>query len=131
MSTVDASASGFSWWESRRLRYNSALIIAGVGAFVLYAALAWSFPQRLPCAEITAFTIAFQALGYLIAMCVANVLYFSGVIAERLFRPRDLIAFRERTFRTGLWFSVALPFLVPLALVVSVMFGLQTSADCL
>ncbi len=116
MSTVEASASGFSWWESRRLRYNGALVIAGAGAFLLYAALVWLFPQRLPCAEITAFTVTFQALGYLIAMCVANVLYFLGVIAERLFRAKDLMAFRERTFRAGLWFSVVLPFLVPLAL---------------
>jgi hypothetical protein len=97
---VDATAgerraNAHAWWEARRKLYNIALVLAGLGAFACYAAVLEHFscsgvncPGNVEDTEITIFTIFFQAVGYLVAMGVANVAF-------------------------GLGFSVALPFVVP------------------
>ena len=108
------------WWASRRLQYNIALASAGAVAFVLYAVLVWSFQDKLPDAEITLFTIAFQALGFLLVMAAANILYFLGPLSERVLRPRNAMNYRETTYALGFWFSVALPFVVPAVVLVAV-----------
>jgi hypothetical protein len=108
------------WWSQRRVRYNVSLVIAGVSAFALYAALVWLFRDRLPDVEITALTTLFQAFGYLVAMAVANVCYLLGPWSERVLKPTDIGAYRERTYGLGLWFSVLLPFVVPASVLITV-----------
>jgi hypothetical protein len=103
----------WQWWSERRLRYNLALFAAGACAFILYAAVVWSFQERLPQAEITLFTIIVQGIGFLCAVLVANVCYLLGPLAERVVAPGDVERFRLSTYRLGFWFSVALPFLIP------------------
>ena len=113
---MDGSAipeSAAQWWGARRRRYNVALVIAGLSAFAIYVLLAWSFEDRLNQLEITAFTVAFQVIGYVVAMLVANVCYFLGPLSERVLRPANVSAYRNAAYSLGLWFSVALPFLVP------------------
>jgi len=105
------------------MQYNIALVLAGLGAFIAYAAIAWSFQDHFNQLEITAFTILFQAVGYAVAMAAANVCYFLGPLAERLVRPANVTAFRKITYRLGLWFSVLLPFLLPALLLYDVMAG--------
>jgi len=108
-----------AFWRGRRRRYNVALVIAGLSAFACYAMIVELAPRQLSDVdtgqppEITLFTMGFQAVGYLVAMGVANILYGLGPLSERLIDPEDPAAFRERTFKLGLWFSVSLPFLVP------------------
>jgi hypothetical protein len=109
--------SAAQWWGARRLRYNLALVLAGISAFIAYVVLAWSFEERLNQVEVTAFTVVFQAVGYLMAMAVANVCYFLGPLSERVVKPADLSSYRRAAYNLGLWFSVSLPFLVPAALV--------------
>jgi hypothetical protein len=101
------------WWRQRRLRYNVGLVVAGLLAFVTYAAIVYAFEERIPDSEITAFTIAFQAIGYLVAMGVANLIYFLGSVSERILKPRNVTTYREITFGFGFWFSVLLPFSIP------------------
>ena len=60
--------------------------------------------------------ILFQGIGYLFMMIVANVCYFLGALSERLPRIRDLNSHRRLAYALGFWFSVALPFTVPLLL---------------
>ena len=110
--------SAAQWWGARRLRYNVALVLAGVSAFIAYLVLAWSFQDRLNQVEITAFTVAFQAIGYGVAIAVANACYFLGPLSERVVRPTNLNSYRTAAYSLGFWFSVALPFLVPVALVI-------------
>jgi len=105
------------WWGARRLRYNVALVLAGFGAFILFVALTWSFPERLNGVEITVVTIAVQAIGYVLAMVVANLCYFLGPLSECVVNPTNLNSYRTLTYNLGLWFSVALPFLIPAVLV--------------
>ena len=108
------------WWKSKRLDYNRALVIAGVLAFVIYAALVWSFPDAVPDAEITAFTVLIQGTGYLLAMAVANVCFFAGPVGELLIKPAEPARFRALVYGIGKWFSVVLPFVVPVMVLVAV-----------
>jgi len=115
--------SAAQWWGARRLRYNVALALAGLGAFILYVVLAWSFEDRFNQVEITAFTVAFQAIGYVMAMVVANVCYLLGPLSERVVKPAKLSSYRAVAYNLGLWFSVALPFLAPGALAYMIVVG--------
>lgn len=93
------------------------LVVAGVLAFVAYAAIGEMCLDRLNGFEVTLFTILLQGLAYLAAMAVANVCYLLGPLSEQLICPTNPMAYRRRTFRVGYWFSVALPFLIPLSIV--------------
>jgi hypothetical protein len=108
-----------AWWRARRLRYNVALVVAGVAAFFSYAAIVWTAPAGAlgdapEGPEITAFTTLFQAVGYLMAMAIANVCYGLGALGERVLQPRDVSRFRRVAYTAGLCFSVASPFTIPL-----------------
>ena len=76
MDTAITSQSARAWWEQRRLRYNIALVVAGVLAFAAYVGVVDRGISKgtMPGAEITLFTIAFQAFGYLLMMGIAKPL---------------------------------------------------------
>jgi len=109
------------WWGSRRLRYNVALVIAGFLAFACYAMVVDWCIRIEPSGdfEITLFTTAFQAVGYLFMMAVANVCYHLGPLSERIVRPTHVAVYRTIAFRLGFWFSVLLPFAIPATLAIS------------
>lgn len=109
------------WWERHRLRYNIGLVVAGLVAFVCYAVVVdrGISTGRMPDAEITLFTTAFQAIGYLFMIGVANVCYFAGPLSESVLKPADVDRYRRLTFRLGFWFSVLLPFTIPALVAVS------------
>lgn len=109
-----------AWWEKRRRLYNLALLLAGLGAFACYAAVLEHFscsgldcPGSAEDTEITIFTIAFQGVGYLLAMGIANVMFGLGAFSEELFRPKNPERWRRACFLLGLCFSVVLPFAIP------------------
>ncbi len=106
------------WWGDRRLRYNVALLIAGPLAFVIYAAVGeWCIRKNADVDfEITIFTILFQAVGYLFVMGIANLFYYLGPLSERAMKPKRVARFRRAMFALGFWFSVLLPFVVPVRL---------------
>jgi len=110
-----------NWWRARRLRYNVGLVVTGLCAFALYAGIVLAAPTGDPQAplsempEVTGFTTLFQGVCYLLAMAVANVLYGLGPFVERVLEPRDVAKYRSYAFSAGFWFSVALPFTIPLA----------------
>lgn len=119
------------WWASRRLRYNLALVAVGILAFIGYATIVWSFPERLPDAEITLFTILFQGAAYLLAMAIANVCYFLGPLSERMLKPSNVDTYRKVTYGLGLWFSVLLVFSVPGLALLAVVTGSCRAGGCL
>ncbi len=49
-------------------------------------------------------------------MGIANLCYFLGPLSERIIHARDPAHFRQVVYRLGFWFSVLLPFSVPLLL---------------
>ena len=60
-----------------------------------------------------------QGVAYLLMMVLANLCYFLGPLTEWLFRPEDPERYRRTVYKLGFWFSVALPFSVPLLVVIS------------
>jgi len=108
-----------SWWTKRRLKYNAGLVIAGISAFILYAILGSVLiaPHDNEF-EITSFTIFFQGIGYLFMMGVANLFYGLGAYVDRHYNRTNDERFRQRLFNLGYWFSFALPFLIPLLIVI-------------
>ncbi len=98
------------WWSRRRLRYNVALLVAGVVGFLAYAfAVDRCIALRAPGEwEITIFTTLFQGFAYLIMIGVANICYFLGPWSERILQPNNVATYRKIAYRLGFWFSVLL-----------------------
>jgi len=122
--TIDADPSIWAseeWWSRRRLRYNVALLVAGVVGFFGYGfAVDRCIALRAPGEwEITIFTTLFQGVAYLIMIDAANICYFLGPWSERILQPRNVATYRKTAFRLGVWFSVLLPLTPSVVLFVS------------
>lgn len=115
---IRAPLSAREWWGQRQWPYNRALFVAGILAFLGYVIALEVRCADSPDVEVTFFTILFQGVGYLLAMGLANVCYQLGPGVERLVPLRARGPYRRWAFRAGLGFSVALPFLVPVAVLV-------------
>lgn len=107
------------WWESRRLKYNKGLVIAGITAFILYvilgSTLIMPYDEDF---EITLFTTVFQGFGYLFMMLIANLFYNLGHVADKMFNKDNDEQFRKHLFDFGYWFSFGFPFLIPIIIVI-------------
>jgi hypothetical protein len=107
------------WWASRRWKYNKGLIIAGIAAFLLYAILGGILIEPYDNDfEVTLFTIGFQGIAYLFMMGIANLFYFLGPVLDKALNKDNTDKFRISLFNTGYWFSVALPFLIPIMIII-------------
>ena len=111
--SLESRRDAWSWWGERRFRYNLALAAAGGVAFALYLAALTVRCADVPGVEVTLVTTAFQGIAYVVAMGVANLCYNLGPALESRLGRRDVGAYRRLAFRAGLWFSVALPFVIP------------------
>jgi|SRR5579863_1039937 len=117
--SLQPKQSSWTWWSQRRWRYNKGLIIAGISAFLAYAILAeFLIAPYDHDFEITLFTMGFQGFGYLIMIVVANVFYSLGPLFDYFFNRQGSENFRLRLFGLGFWFSVALPFSIPVIIVI-------------
>jgi hypothetical protein len=106
------------WWRSRRCKYNIGLLIAGFVAFLLYCILGEIIIAPHEEFEETIFEMAFQGVGYLMMICIANVFYTLGWVIDASFNTNNSQCFRERLFAFGYWFSFALPILLILSVMV-------------
>ena len=79
-----------NWWATRRWLYNALLVLAGLAAFAGIVGVGETACATDPDYELTAFTVAFQAVGYAIAMGIANIFYGLGPAIERWIKPRNL-----------------------------------------
>jgi len=68
------------------------------------------FEDRLPCLEITGFSVIFGAIVAWLGILAANVCYRLGPLSERLVRPRNPRIFRRVVFGAGVAFSMLLIF---------------------
>jgi hypothetical protein len=109
-----------TWWASRRRKYNMGLLLAGILAFILYAILGMTLIAPYDNEfEITLFTTFFQGVGYLLMIGIANLFYGLGPYVDRRYNKKDDQIFRQRLFNLGYWGSFALPFLIPLFILIS------------
>jgi len=106
------------WWFNKRGEYNKGLIIAGFIAFVLYCVLGPIVIAPHEEFEETLFEMAFQGVGYIVMMCIANLFYTLGWIVDISFNKSNSQVFRERLFSLGYWFSFSLPILLILSIMV-------------
>ena len=107
------------WWAKKRAKYNWRLLIAGFTAFVAYAILGELLIAPYDNAfEVTLFTIFFQGIGYLFMMLIANLFYNLGHFVDIKYNKDNSEVFRQQLFNLGFWFSVGLPFLIPILIVV-------------
>ena len=106
------------WWESRRLRYNIGLAVAGASAWGVFAAESLLMTDWFSLS--VSGTLA-TGLLWLVAMGVANLLFFLGPVSERVLKPTDRDAYRRRVFGLGFWFSMAVPFLFPAAVLIAIL----------
>jgi len=108
------------WWSDKRDHYNVGLILSGIIAFVLYVIVGVNL--IMPYDEdfdITLFIIIFQGISYLIVIGFANLFYSLGVTHDLNYNRENTNDFRKNLFNLGFWFSVSLPFLAPLWLLIS------------
>lgn len=108
------------WWKERRLYYNIGLVVSGIVAFTVYTILGviLIMPHDTDF-EITLFTIAFQGIGYIIMMLIANVFYSLGNRIDSDLNKENSAKFRKRLFNIGFGFSVTLPFLAPIMILIT------------
>ncbi|MDZ4364296.1 hypothetical protein [Brevundimonas sp.] len=116
--TSSVTTETWKWWESRRLRYNLGLAVAGWVAWGMTELTLRFLTPGMPTIQGTVEVswvsrMLHQGVAYLIFMAVANLFYLAGPVAEKLMQPADIDGFRRRMFGLGFWFSVALPFIVP------------------
>ena len=116
----DLSAS--EWWRQRRARYNIGLVIAGLLAFVAYATRAFAD------VGITVFTTIYLIVSFLLAIGMANILYFLAPISEQLLKPGNVATYRNITYNLGFWFFVLILFISPLLVGYVVVLGGRASA---
>ncbi len=115
--TLDPTAT-LQWWASQMPKYNLGLAVAGVLAFIAYVIVGLGMLPPDEKFEVTAFTITFQGVGYLVMMAFANVCYLIGPASEIMLRPDDVSLYREKWYKLGCQFSFSLPFCVPALLLV-------------
>lgn len=125
MSTIPESTprdgESWRWWESRRLRYNIGLAVAGVLAWALFAIETSLLTDWF---SISVSVTLAQGLAWLVAMGIANLACFLGPISEGIVKPGDPDAYRRRIYGLGFWFSMAVPFLFPAVTLIAILSAL-------
>lgn len=121
LSRIDRKSQAFEWWNGRRLYYNFSLVVAGIVAYLCYVAVLCGNTDVIPDADI-GFWIIPQGIGYLFMIGIANLCFFAGPIFETSIQPENVDRFRKICYRTGYWFSVLLPFSIPVLLMYLVTF---------
>lgn len=112
------ATASFQWWLSRLPKYNLGLVIAGVSAFIAYVLIGSLFLPATEEFEVTFFTVLLQGCGYVIMMVIANVCYLIGPASEIMLQPDNVSQYRQKWYKLGCQFSFALPFCVPVLLLV-------------
>jgi hypothetical protein len=112
-----------AWWSAQRRRYNIALVIAAPISAVSLLTIWGFFEERLPCLEITGFSIIFGGILFLLGLGLANICYLLGPLSERIVRPRNAFVFRRWAYGIGLAFSLLLIFSPPLLNLIVALLG--------
>ncbi len=105
----------WTWWQSRRLRYNVALAGSGAVAYAATGVLHAAFGQPMWSTVNEALSLTlFLGVGFLVLMGIANLLYLLGPLAESFVRRSEVPRYRDSAYAMGFWGSVAVPFAFPL-----------------
>jgi hypothetical protein len=119
-----------SWWATRRLRYNVLLLVAAPVSGTCLLAVWWLFEARLPCLEVTLFSLMFGGLLFGVGLALANLCYYLGPLSEKLLRPANVRAFRRVAFCLGVAFSLLLVFSPVIGNLVAAAIGPPAGGQC-
>jgi len=119
-----------AWWEANRCRYNIILMLAASVSFICLFVIWWLFEARLPCLEITGFSILFGGILFLIGLILANICYFLGPLSEKLFHPNNPPVFRRTLFVIGTGFSLLLIFFPVIGNLIAAAVGPEIGGNC-
>lgn len=114
--------SSFAWWEARRLRYNIGLIAAGLLAFVAYFIVGCTLLPADAHFNVPGLITLLHGIGYLVMIGLANIFYCLGPFGEMFVRAAHVVRYRRICYGLGFWFSVLLPFTIPVLLTVLALF---------
>jgi len=108
-----------AWWENRRKKYNTGLILSGIVSYILSVVLGSILIAPYDSEfEITIFSFIFQGFIFLIAVPIANLFYNLGAFTDEHFNKKNEDKFRKKIYNLGFWFSVGLPFLIPILIII-------------
>ena len=130
IAATELAQSTSAWWATRRLRYNAFLLLGAVASLLCLLAVAWLFAARLPCLEITAFSVAFGGIAFLVGLGLANLCYFLGPLSERWLRPKNVLRFRRTAYALGTAISLLLIFFPVVGNLVAAAFGPGIGGQC-
>jgi hypothetical protein len=130
IAATDIGLSAAAWWGARRWRYNTVLLLGAVTSFLGLLALGRLFEARLPCLEITAFSVAFGGIAFLVGLGLANLCYYLGPLSERWLHPKNVLGFRRAAFALGTALSLFLIFLPVIGNLVAAAFGPGIGGQC-
>lgn len=88
--------------------YNVRLALATLVAFAVHILILATK------SEITAFTVTYMVLSYLLAIGLANLGYFAVSIGEKILKPTYLVTYKSIAYNLSFWFFVLLIFLSPM-----------------
>lgn len=128
IAATELGLSAAEWWAARRSRYNAILLLSAVASLLCLIAIGWLFTARLPCLEITAFSVAFGGIAFLVGLGLANLCYYLGPLSERWLHPKNVLGFRRAAFALGTAFSLLLIFVPVVGNLVAAAFG--TGGQC-
>jgi hypothetical protein len=111
---VDTSSERKAWWSAQRRRYNIGLIVAAPISAALVVTVWAVFEERLPCLEVTGFSLVVGLILFALGLGAANIFYFLGPLSERVIRPRHVTVFRRSIYLIGFAFSLLLVFSPPI-----------------
>jgi hypothetical protein len=128
--SIEMGLSASQWWATRRLRYNVVLLVGAFASFLSLLAVGWGFAARLPCLEITAFSIVIGGILFLAGLGLANICFYLGPLSERWVHPKNVDVFRRWAFLLGTAFSLALVFLPVAINVAAALFPSVIGGQC-
>jgi len=129
-SIEESKPTAFGWWAGQRVRYNLIMLAAAPVSFIGLLIVWWLFEARLPCLEVTGFSLVFGGILFLLSLGVANLCYFLGPISECIVRPNDAMRFRRVVFALGTGFSLLLIFFPVLGNLVAAVVGPAPGGHC-
>jgi len=112
-SELESLTSRKDWWREHKVKHTKGLVISGITSFICFAIIICFFIVPFAGFIATLTTIFFLSIIYFIAMFIFNLLYKLGHLADYLFNKSNNEKIRIILFNLIYWFSVALPFLIP------------------
>jgi hypothetical protein len=107
------TASTQIWWRKRRLVYNAGLVLSGMSSLTFLAGVLEFSKCSAPDLADVPFKLVYLAVGYGVAMVLANLAFSLGPLAESTLKPEQVSGFRRWAFGLGFAVSFALPFVGP------------------